>query len=94
MAYILFQQSVEDYDKWKPLFYGDGPIRQAGGSKGGIVLRNADDPHHITVLLEWDSLENARAFVSSDELRERMQRAGVTSSPDVYFLDEAARAAV
>jgi heme-degrading monooxygenase HmoA len=94
MAYILVQQSVEDYEKWKALFDGDGPIRQAGGSKGGIVLRNADDPNHITVLLEWDSLENARAFVSSDELRERMQRAGVTSSPDVYFLDEAARAAV
>ncbi len=89
MTYVLVQQSVEDYDKWKPLFDKDGPIRQANGSKGGIVLRNADDANHITVLLEWDSLENARAFVSSDELRERMQRAGVTSAPDVYFLDEA-----
>ena len=88
MAYILFQQSIEDYDRWKPLFDKDGPIRQAGGSKGGIVLRNADDPHHITVLLEWDSLENARAFVSSPELRERRQRAGAISPPDVYFLDE------
>ena len=89
MAYILVQQSVEDYDKWKPLFDEDGPIRQANGSKGGIVLRNADDPNHITILLEWDSLENARAFASSDELRERRQRAGATSSPEVYFLDEA-----
>ncbi len=93
MAYILVQQSVEDYGKWKTLFDEDGPIRQAGGSKGGVIFRNADDPNHITVLLEWDSLENARAFVSSDELRERMQRAGVTSSPDVYFLAEAAKAA-
>ena len=55
MAYILVQQSVEDYDKWKPLFDEHGPIRQANGSKGGIVLRNADDPNHITILLEWDS---------------------------------------
>ncbi len=94
MAYILVQQSVEDYEKWKSLFDEDGPIRQAGGSKGGIVLRNSDDPNHITILLEWDSLANARAFASSDELRERMQRAGVTSAPDVYFLDEADKAQV
>ena len=38
---------------------------------------------------EWDSLEKACAFASSDELRERMQRAGVTGLPEVYFLDEA-----
>lgn len=88
MAYILVQQSVADYAKWKSLFDEDGPIRQAGGSKGGMVLRNADDPHHVTVLLEWDSLENARAFTSSDELRERMQRAGVTGAPAVFFLDQ------
>ncbi len=89
MAYILVQQSVEDYEKWKTRFDEDGSIRQAGGSKGGMVLRNADDPNHITILLEWDSLANARAFASSDELRERMQRAGVTNAPDVHFLDEA-----
>jgi hypothetical protein len=59
MAYILVQQSVADYAKWKFFFDEDGPIRQAGGSKGGMVLRNADDPHHVTVLLEWDSLESA-----------------------------------
>ena len=94
MAYLLIQVSVEDYDKWKPGFDEGGPSRQANGSKGGIVLRNADDPSHITVLLEWDGLESARAFASSDELRERMQRAGSTGSPDVYFLDEADRTPV
>ena len=56
---------------------------------GQPLTPNADDPNHITVLLEWDSLESARAFASSDELRERMQRAGSTNPPDVYFLNEA-----
>ncbi len=61
MAYILVQQSVEDYEKWKSLFDEGGSFRQANGSKGGIVLRNADDPNHITIPLEWDSVEKARA---------------------------------
>ncbi len=93
MPYVLVQHSVEDYDKWK-LVFDEQEIRQAGGSKGGFVFRNADDPNQITVLLEWDNMENARAFSGSDELRENMQRAGVTGQPDVYFLDEADRPSV
>jgi heme-degrading monooxygenase HmoA len=89
MWYILVQQSIEDYEKWKALFDKDGSIRQDAGSKGGLVFRNADDPNHITILLEWDSVANARAFASSDELHERMQRAGLTGPPNVYFLDKA-----
>jgi heme-degrading monooxygenase HmoA len=91
----LFKNSeIEDYDKWKAVFDEQGATRQAAGSKGGFVLRNADDPNQITVLLEWDNLENARAFAGSDDLREAMQRAGVTGQPNVYFLDEADRPSV
>ena len=91
MPYLVVQHSVENYDKWKPVFDEHGATRQAAGSGGGFVLRNADDGNHITVLLEWDSLDNARAFADSDDLRETMQRAGVTGLPDVYFLDEVDR---
>ena len=51
-------------------------------------MRNADDPNELVILLEWDSLENARQFANADELREAMKRAGVADEPDVYFLEE------
>ena len=54
-------------------------------------MRNALDPNELVILLEWDSLENARRFADVDELREAMQRAGVTDRPDVYFLEEVER---
>ncbi len=91
MTYMLVQHSVEDYAKWKRVFDENGAIRQTNGSKGGFVLRNAENGNQMTVLLEWDSLENARAFANSDDLREAMQRAGVTGRPNVSFLDEADR---
>jgi heme-degrading monooxygenase HmoA len=91
MSYILVQHSVEDYARWKAAFDENGAARQAGGSKGAFVLRNAEDPNQVTVMLEWDGLDRARAFASSDELREAMQRAGVTGPPNVYFLEEADR---
>jgi heme-degrading monooxygenase HmoA len=94
MPYILVQHSVEDYARWKAGFDGHGATRQASGSNGALVLRNAEDPNQVTVLMEWDSLENARAFAGSDELREAMQRAGVTGPPSVYFLEEADRQSV
>ena len=94
MAYILVQHSVEDFEKWKTAFDGHGSFREAAGSKGGIVLQNAEDPNHITALLEWDSLDNARAFAGSEELREAMQEAGVTGPPSVSFLDKADKSSV
>lgn len=93
MPYMLTQISVEDYEKWKVVFDEMGAARQATGSKGGIVLRNADDPNQITALLEFDNLDNARAYAASDELREAMQRAGVilTGPPNVSYYDEVDR---
>jgi heme-degrading monooxygenase HmoA len=91
MPYILVQHSVEDYDKWKAVFNEHGATRQSAGSKGGSILRNADDSNHITILLEWDNLDNARAFAKSENLREAMQQAGVTGPPNMYFLDEVDR---
>jgi len=88
MPYVLFQISVEDYDKWKAAFDEYGPVRKGAGSKGGLVLRNADDPTHVTILLEWDSLDNGRNFTASAGLRETMKQAGVIGPPNLYFLNE------
>ena len=91
MAYVLVRHKVQDYDSWKPGFDDHGTAREAGGSKGGVVFRNADNTNEVLVLLEWDSVENARSFVQSDDLKEKMQEVGVVDQPDIYFLDEADR---
>jgi hypothetical protein len=62
MPYMLSQISVEDYNKWKPVFDEMGAIRQAAGCKGGFVFRNADDPNQISAWSAWDNLNNARAY--------------------------------
>ena len=51
-------------------------------------MRNADDPDELVILLEWDSVENARRFAGADELQDAMRWAGVPVQPDVYFLEE------
>ena len=89
MPYLLVRHKVEDYERWKPVFDHDhGATREQWGSKGGWILRNADDPDELVILLEWDSVENARRFAEADELQDAMRRAGVADQPDVYFLEE------
>ena len=91
MPYVLVRHEVQDYAKWKPVFDEHGASRKANGSKGGSLFRNADNPNEVVILLEWDSLENVRRFTQSDDLRQAMERAGVTDRPDIYFLDEVER---
>ena len=91
MPHILVRHKVQDYAKWKPVFDEHGATRRAGGSRGGYLFRNADDPNEVVALIEWDDLAKARNFVNSADLREAMERAGVSDQPDIYFLDEIER---
>ena len=89
MPYLLGRLKVEDYTKFKSVFVERAPLRQALGSKGGKLLRNANDPNEVFVILQWDTLEHAQQFTQSTTLREGMKLAGVADRPDFYFLDEA-----
>jgi heme-degrading monooxygenase HmoA len=88
MPYLLVRHKVTDYEKWKSAFDAHSLTRQANGSRGGQLFRNASDPNEVIMLLEWDVLETARQFVQSEDLREVMQRAGVVDDPTIYFLKD------
>ena len=89
MPHLLVRHKVSDFASWKPVFDDHGGTRQAAGSKGGKLWRSAADPNDVVILFEWDSLDNARAFASSEDLKAKMQEAGVVDHPDIYFLDDA-----
>ena len=94
MPYFLIRQKVKDYAKWKQVFDEHASVRATVGSKGGYVYRNSDNPNEVFVLLEVSDLQKGREFAGSEDLRETMERAGVTDKPDVYFLGETERTSV
>ena len=87
MPSILVRHTVEDFDKWHPVFTEHASARKDHGSKGARLFRNAEKPNEITILMDWDSFDNARAFFASDTLRSAMQGGGVVGQPDVSFLN-------
>ncbi|MEA2483010.1 MAG: hypothetical protein QOC55_957 [Thermoleophilaceae bacterium] len=70
MAFIVTRIHVGDYDRWRPLFDQDQPKAREQATTQR-VLRSADDPNEVVILLEFDSLDDAH------ESRERLQKAGV-----------------
>ncbi len=88
MPYSLARLKVEDYAKWKPVFDRLSAARKAsGGAKRGTLFRDADNPNDITILIEWDHLENAHKFIESEDVKEAIKKSGVTKI-DFYFLNE------
>jgi hypothetical protein len=88
MPYLLVRQKVTDYEQWKSAFDEHSVTRQANGSRGGQLFRNASEPNEVIMLLEWDVLENARQFAQSEEWRDLVRRAGVVDHPTIYFLKD------
>ena len=88
MPYNLVRVKVADYAKWKPIFDQlSAPRKASGGAKGGILFRDEKDPNDITILIEWDKLEDAHKFVESETVKEAVKKSGVVKI-DFYFLNE------
>ncbi len=94
MPALLIRHKIGDYATWAPVFGEYAATRRANGARGDRLFRSADDPNEVLVLIEWDDLDRARLFADSDDLREAMDRAGVTDQPDIWFLEDGDRVAV
>lgn len=88
MVYVFIKHKVEDYSRWKPVFDEHGTTREKAGCKGGQLFHISDEPNNIFILFEWDKKENATGFVESEDLKKRMQQAGVIGKPEIYILEK------
>lgn len=88
MVYTLFQQEVVDYDAWRTIFDSMETVRRSAGARSDLILRSADDPNAVTLLIGWDNIESAHSWMSDARLREAMKAAGVKGQPRITYLVE------
>lgn len=89
--FMLVRHKVKDFGTWKPVYDAHAPKRREAGLTDRQLLRDSDDPSQVVVLFEAQDLSRARAFATSDDLRDTMTRAGVQGRPDIFYLDSAAK---
>ena len=69
-AFIITRIHVGDYDTWRPMFDQDRPGAREKATVQRI-FRRVDDPNHVFVFLEFESVEDA------EEARQRLEVSGV-----------------
>lgn len=88
MMHVLVRHKVSDYTRWKEAFDSHLTTRKRAGETGFRVFHSVEDPREVVLLLDWESTEEARKFMSSDELRSAMEKAGVVGAPEVQYLED------
>ena len=69
-AFIITRIQVGDYDTWRGMFDQDRP-RAREKAVVQRVFRRVDDPNHVFIFLEFESVDDA------NEARERLEKSGV-----------------
>jgi hypothetical protein len=88
MINVVVHHEVADYAAWKAAFDSNLDWRRKNGELTCRVFRDAGNANILTLLFEWESLEKARVFLASDELKSKMASAGVKGPPRVDLLNE------
>ena len=85
MALLFVRHTVSDYPNWRKHYDEFGPVQKAQGVRMQAVYQAADNPKDITVVHEFATVEAARAFIGSPELKKAMQSAGVVGAPTIWI---------
>lgn len=93
-AALVVTHPVADFDQWKAGFDEHEPVRKANGILGHHLNRAEDDPNLISIYIAVGDIDQARAFSTSDELRDAMEDVGVTGPPEMSWLTPVREAVV
>jgi hypothetical protein len=86
-SFMMVRHKVKDFNAWKAGYDAHQPVRQAAGLTEKHLLRSEDDPNEVVMMFEARDVAGAKAFASSDDLRDKMKEVGVIDRPDIYFLN-------
>jgi hypothetical protein len=84
--FMTIIQKVANYDKWKPVYDSHDSVRQSNGLHNYVIARGTEDPNMVLVALKMDDVDKAKGMVASQEMKDRMKKAGVTGSPSFDYL--------
>lgn len=91
-AFLVVTHKVADFDKWKVGFDTTAKLKRGFGWTRSSIFSVDGDRNNVMVMEEFGSIDRAKAFAASPELREAMGKAGVVGPPDIRFVQSLAQA--
>ena len=89
MIRMFVRHQVTDFKTWKAAYDAFDAERRTLGVSGAAAFRSHDDPNEVTAWHDFETIEAARSFATSDRLKAVMEGAGVSSEPQVWFTTQA-----
>jgi hypothetical protein len=83
---VVIKHSVADFNVWKPFFDADSTNRNAAGLHIIGMARGIENENEVEIPFMIDNVQKAKAFTTNPDLKEVMQKGGVTSVPSILFI--------
>lgn len=84
----FIRHEVADYKAWKKVYDAFASEQKKGGVVSEAVYQSVDNPNDVTVIHNFRSLEKAKAFTSSPELKAGMEKAGVKGPVQMWITEK------
>ena len=82
---MFVRHEVADYGAWRETYNAFAPTQKKLGVIYKAVYQSTDDPNDVTVIHDFHSLEKAKAFAASAELKAAMEKSGVKGAPQIWY---------
>ena len=82
---MFVRHEVADYGAWRTAYNAFALTQKKLGVIYQAVYQSTDNPNDVTVIHDFHSLEKAKAFAASAELKAAMEKAGVKGAPQIWY---------
>lgn len=82
---LMINHEVKDFDQWKAEFDKHKSARTDANLSDWALLTDRDNPNMVTFIAKVGDMEAANAFINSEDLKSKMEGAGVIGKPNIRF---------
>ena len=82
---LLMIEKVKDWDTWKKEFDQNKQARIDGGLIDRALGHDVNDSHQVMIVFAITDMAKAKAFLQSQDLKDKMARAGVEGKPVPFY---------
>ena len=88
MITMFVRHTVSDYANWKKGYDAFDSTRKSLGVTAQASYQSPTDPKDVTVTHNFGTLEAAKTFAASPELKDAMHKAGVVGEPSIWYASQ------
>jgi len=82
---LIMMHKVKDWDAWKKEFDSNKQVRIDNGLIDRALGYSKDDKQQAVIVFAVTDMAKAKAFLQSQDLKDRMEKAGVEGKPTSFF---------